>query len=206
MTPPQINVTSLLHAGYATATHREWQRERPLTKANLMLPIFLTDAHPDACEPITAMPDVSRYGWRKCVAWLRPMVEEKGLRAVLLFGVPSGVVDADGQSQSVEKDACGTSADAESGPVIMAVRALREAFPELVIACDVCLCPYTDHGHCGRCVRVVKLTVMRCKLQRSPTLPTPRTAHHAFPHLSIKASSTRMARSTTTSLWRVSPK
>ncbi|KAJ3090618.1 hypothetical protein HK100_007386, partial [Physocladia obscura] len=46
-------------------------------------------------------------------------------------------------------DAIGTPADAIDGPVIAAIRLLRETFPSLLIACDVCLCPYTDHGHCG---------------------------------------------------------
>jgi porphobilinogen synthase len=60
-----------------------------------------------------------------------------GIRAVLLFGIPAA------------KDPVGTGADAESGVVQRAIRSIRERTPELVIVSDVCLCEYTDHGHCG---------------------------------------------------------
>jgi len=58
---------------------------------------------------------------------------------VILFGVPFNCV----------KDGRGTPADDPSGPVILAIKKLRSLFPALYIACDVCLCEYTDHGHCG---------------------------------------------------------
>lgn len=48
------------------------------------------------------------------------------------------------------KDATGTKADDPDGPVILAIKLIRTKFPELYIACDVCLCEYTDHGHCGK--------------------------------------------------------
>jgi porphobilinogen synthase len=60
-----------------------------------------------------------------------------GIPAVLLFGIPD------------DKDAVGSGAYAEDGIVQQAIRALREADPDLVIAADVCLCEYTNHGHCG---------------------------------------------------------
>jgi porphobilinogen synthase len=47
------------------------------------------------------------------------------------------------------QDYCGTNADSDVTPVIMATKLIREKFPDLAIACDVCLCEYTDHGHCG---------------------------------------------------------
>ena len=49
----------------------------------------------------------------------------------------------------VTQDGRGTPADDASGPVILAIKKLRELYPSLYIACDVCLCEYTDHGHCG---------------------------------------------------------
>ncbi|GMF47270.1 unnamed protein product [Phytophthora fragariaefolia] len=61
----------------------------------------------------------------------------KGLSSVMLFGV----VD--------DKDARGSMADADATPVIKCTGALRRALPELLVACDVCMCEYTDHGHCG---------------------------------------------------------
>ena len=70
--------------------------------------------------------------------FLRPLVK-KGLRSVILFGVP--VVK--------KKDSFGTLADDPEGPVIQAIRLLHKELPELFIAADVCLCEYTDHGHCG---------------------------------------------------------
>ncbi|QSL66021.1 hypothetical protein MERGE_003158 [Pneumocystis wakefieldiae] len=62
----------------------------------------------------------------------------KGLAAVILFGVLNG-----------HKDVYGTKADDPEGPVISAVRLLKDRFPELFVICDVCLCEYTSHGHCG---------------------------------------------------------
>lgn len=47
------------------------------------------------------------------------------------------------------QDYCGTLADDPEGPVIQAIKLIRREFPDLVVACDVCLCEYTDHGHCG---------------------------------------------------------
>ena len=43
----------------------------------------------------------------------------------------------------------GTHADTDDTPVIEAIKVVRKAYPDLLVACDVCLCPYTDHGHCG---------------------------------------------------------
>jgi porphobilinogen synthase len=60
-----------------------------------------------------------------------------GLKAVLLFGIPS------------TKDALGLESFADDGVVQQAIRTLKDASPELVVVTDVCLCEYTDHGHCG---------------------------------------------------------
>src|SRR5207248_5926242 len=62
---------------------------------------------------------------------------ELGIGAVLLFGVPA------------EKDAEGTGAYDDEGVVQLATRAIKDAHPDLVVVTDVCLCEYTDHGHCG---------------------------------------------------------
>jgi porphobilinogen synthase len=74
----------------------------------------------------------------KIVGFLRPLVE-KGLRSVILFGVP--VIK--------NKDPSGTLADDPDGPVIQTIRLLKKELPSLLVAADVCLCEYTDHGHCG---------------------------------------------------------
>jgi porphobilinogen synthase len=63
-----------------------------------------------------------------------------GLRSVILFGIPSN---------PTAKDANGTAADDPNGPVIKAIQIIRRQFPDLYVVADVCLCEYTDHGHCG---------------------------------------------------------
>lgn len=92
----------------------------------------------DAIEVIASMPGVQRYGLNKLRAMLEPLVAN-GLASVLLFGT---ITD-------LPKDNRGSSADSSANPVLRALPHLRKWFPQLVIACDVCLCPYTDHGHCG---------------------------------------------------------
>lgn len=104
---------------------------------NLMYPVFLVEDD-EAVQNIPSMPGVARYGLNKLLAHLEPLVE-KGLQSILLFGV----------IEKMPKDATGTTADCATNPVIRALPQLKAAFPQLLIACDVCLCPYTDHGHCG---------------------------------------------------------
>lgn len=103
----------------------------------LMYPIFITD-DVDASVVIKTLPGQRRWGVNKLEEFLGPLVK-KGLRSVILFGVP----------MNCEKDARGTPADDPQGPVILAIKKIRELFPEVYIATDVCLCEYTSHGHCG---------------------------------------------------------
>ncbi|CAH1779424.1 unnamed protein product [Owenia fusiformis] len=129
---------TILHSGYHHATLRSWQSiGTEITADNLMFPIFITDT-PDAVEEISSLPGQARYGVNSVIDALRPAVNN-GLTSVLLFGVPS----------KLPKDAKGSHADSPETPVIQVIPKLRVAFPKLLIACDVCLCPYTDHGHCG---------------------------------------------------------
>ncbi|GFO45701.1 delta-aminolevulinic acid dehydratase, partial [Plakobranchus ocellatus] len=93
---------------------------------------------PDAVQPINSMPGQSRYGVNRLVEALTPLVD-MGLKAVLLFGVP----------ENLTKDENGSAADAPDTPVIRAIQVLRLNFPSLLVCCDVCLCPYSSHGHCG---------------------------------------------------------
>ncbi|KAK1233151.1 Aminolevulinate dehydratase [Marasmius sp. AFHP31] len=102
-----------------------------------MYPIFITD-DPNASVEIPTLPGQRRWGVDKLEGFLGPLVK-KGLQSVILFGVPL----------NCEKDERGTPADDQSGPVILAIKKIRELFPTLYIACDVCLCEYTSHGHCG---------------------------------------------------------
>jgi len=102
-----------------------------------MYPIFITD-DPEASVVIPTLPGQRRWGVNKLESFIGPLVQ-KGLKSVILFGVPF----------NCEKDGCGTPADDPCGPVIQAIKKLRVLFPSLYIACDVCLCEYTSHGHCG---------------------------------------------------------
>ncbi|KAL4074225.1 hypothetical protein J3A83DRAFT_4234499 [Scleroderma citrinum] len=128
---------SRLHSGIHHPLPRSWQSRCLLNKAMFMYPIFITD-DPDACVDIPSLPGQRRWGINRLEEFIGPLVE-KGLASVILFGVPL----------KCDKDGRGTPADDPEGPVILGVKKLRSLFPSLYIACDVCLCEYTSHGHCG---------------------------------------------------------
>jgi porphobilinogen synthase len=110
-------------------------RETELSASHLVYPMFV-ELGTRSRSPIEAMPGVDRLS-------IDTAVEEAGeahalgIPAVLLFGVPS------------EKDEQGSGAYDHEGVVQLAVRALKEGHPELLVFTDVCLCGYTSHGHCG---------------------------------------------------------
>ncbi len=110
-------------------------RETRLSPSDLIQPMFVT-AGSGVSEEIGPMPGISRYSITELVEEAG-QVQEAGIPAVLLFGIPS------------TKDEAGSGAYDDEGVVQMAVRALKEAHPELVVITDVCLCEYTDHGQCG---------------------------------------------------------
>jgi porphobilinogen synthase len=110
-------------------------RETELSPAHLIQPMFVV-AGEGIREEVPSMPGIERYS-------ISNLVEEAGeiaaagIGALLLFGIPAA------------KDDVGTGAYDDEGVVQMAVRALKEAHPDLVVMTDVCLCEYTSHGHCG---------------------------------------------------------
>ncbi|GAA5978766.1 hypothetical protein JCM5350_004815 [Sporobolomyces pararoseus] len=132
-----VPISSTLQGGYFNPLLRNLQAERHLTKEMLMYPIFVTD-EPDAEVEIKSLPGQKRWGINKLSSFLSPLVS-KGLKSVILFGVPLHMT----------KDSTGSPADDPQTPVILATKLIRREFPELVVACDVCLCEYTSHGHCG---------------------------------------------------------
>ncbi|CCK70125.1 porphobilinogen synthase HEM2 KNAG_0D03790 [Huiozyma naganishii CBS 8797] len=134
----ETSISSVLAGGYNHPLLREWQNERQLRKSMLIFPLFISD-NPDDAFPIESLPNIMRFGINKVGDYLEPLIA-KGLKSVILFGVPlkAGV-----------KDPIGTAADDPEGPVIQGIKLLRKRFPELYIICDVCLCEYTSHGHCG---------------------------------------------------------
>ena len=125
-----------LHPGYGHEVLRLWQAEGSVEKHRLVYPVFVTD-RAGAREEISAMPGQFRWSADRLHELIDPLVR-KGLRSILLFGVPSG-----------GKDATGSGADRADNPVVRALASLRKNFPELLLIADVCLCEYTDHGHCG---------------------------------------------------------
>lgn len=101
-------------------------------------PLFMSDQD-DEEVLIPSLPNQYRRGINRLIPFLEPLVH-KGLRSVILFGVPM---------RAGAKDALATGADDPEGPVIRSIRLLRQRFPHLYIVTDVCLCEYTSHGHCG---------------------------------------------------------
>jgi porphobilinogen synthase len=114
---------------------RDLVRETDLTPEHLVQPLFVT-AGEGVREPIASMPGIERLSISESVAEVTE-IAAAGVRAVLLFGIPAS------------KDEVGSEAYDDEGVVQMAVRALKEAHPEVVVITDVCLCEYTSHGHCG---------------------------------------------------------
>lgn len=110
-------------------------RETGLSPDDLIQPLFVT-AGSGVRQEISAMPGIARLSITELVEEAGS-VQEAGVNAVLLFGIPG------------DKDEAGSGAYDNEGVVQMAVRALKEAHPELTVITDVCLCEYTSHGQCG---------------------------------------------------------
>ena len=118
-----------------SAALRDLVRETRVVPENLIYPLFCVTGH-GVREPVDSMPGISRLSADLLAAEAKE-VQELGLGGVILFGIPD------------EKDAMGSGAWDDEGVVQRAIRALKEAAPDLVVIADVCLCEYTDHGHCG---------------------------------------------------------
>lgn len=118
-----------------TAGLRRMAQETRVHRDDLILPLFVVEGQ-GVREPVTSMPGVSRFSVDQVVTECKE-VADLGIPSVILFGVPD------------EKDARGSGADAEGGITQRAVAAIKAQVPDLVVMTDVCLCEYTDHGHCG---------------------------------------------------------
>jgi len=111
-------------------------RETELSPSDFIYPLFVCPGKGVRAE-IGAMPDCYRLSVDEMVAEGQELLT-LGVPAVILFGLPPS------------KDAEGSGAWAEDGIVQQAVRALKKSVPDLFVVTDLCLCEYTDHGHCGR--------------------------------------------------------
>jgi porphobilinogen synthase len=118
-----------------TKALRDLVRETELSPSHLVQPLFVV-AGSDVREDVASMPGIERFSINELVAEATEILAA-GVPAVILFGIPA------------EKDEAGTGAYDDEGVVQMAVRALKEAHPDLIVFTDVCLCEYTSHGHCG---------------------------------------------------------
>jgi porphobilinogen synthase len=132
---------------------RELVRETRLSPANLILPLFARPGK-GIRQPIGSMPGQAQLSVDLIAEECRE-AKRLGLGGVILFGIPS------------EKDATGSDSYCEQGIVQQAVKAAKDAAPELLVATDVCFCEYTDHGHCG----VVDRSTGRPDVNNDLTLP-----------------------------------
>jgi porphobilinogen synthase len=118
-----------------TAALRDLVRETTLEPDDFVYPLFVVPGE-DVRRPVSSMPGVDQLSVDRLAGEARDLAA-LGVKAALLFGIPGA------------KDPQGTESFAEDGVVQQAIRALKDASPELVVMTDVCLCEYTDHGHCG---------------------------------------------------------
>ncbi len=118
-----------------TEALRSLVRETNLAPEHLIQPLFVV-AGEGVREEVDSMPGIERFSISELLGEATE-IATSGVGAVLLFGIPSA------------KDESGSGAYDDEGVVQMAVRALKEAHPELTVITDVCLCEYTSHGHCG---------------------------------------------------------
>ena len=110
-------------------------RETVLTPADFIYPLFIVHGE-HVRDPIPSMPGICQLSVDRAVGEAE-RAAAAGIPAVLLFGIPAS------------KDPIGEESYDDDGIVQRAVRALKDALPELLVVTDVCLCEYTDHGHCG---------------------------------------------------------
>jgi len=118
-----------------TPALRALVREHQVLPRHLVLPLFVTEVEDEPTE-VPSMPGVYRWPVER-LPEIASKARKAGVGAVLLFGIPG------------HKDSRGSQASAEDGIVQRAVRQLREKEFDGVVITDVCLCEYTDHGHCG---------------------------------------------------------
>lgn len=131
-----------------TEALRAMVRESHLRVEDLIYPMFVRPGE-DEVRPVPSMPGVFQFSVDNLVEDVKE-VASLGIPAIILFGIPE------------HKDEMGTEAYADDGIVQRAIRAVKDAVPEMTVITDVCLCEYTSHGHCG--------VVRNGKILNDPTL------------------------------------
>ncbi len=117
------------------STLRKMVQESHVTAADLIMPLFVRPGEGER-RPIVSMPGMFQLSVDELVKEVNEL-EQTGVMAIILFGIPE------------HKDPAGSEGYAEDGVIQRALRALREKSRDTVLITDVCLCEYTDHGHCG---------------------------------------------------------
>jgi len=128
---------------------RRMVRETTLEPSDFIYPLFIMEGRGER-RPIASMPGIFNLSVDTAVSEAKA-AHALGIPAVILFGIPE------------HKDAEGTQAYDMDGVIPRALRAMKQAVPELQLVADVCLCEYTDHGHCG--------VVANGEVQNDATLP-----------------------------------
>ncbi|WP_244224943.1 porphobilinogen synthase, partial [Corallococcus sicarius] len=118
-----------------SAALRDMVRETRLSPTDFIYPLFVVEGR-DVRRPISSMPGIFNLSVEHAVQEAK-LAKSLGVPSVILFGIPD------------HKDAQGTQAYARDGIVQRAIREIKAAVPDLQVIADVCLCEYTDHGHCG---------------------------------------------------------
>ncbi|MCA9914294.1 MAG: porphobilinogen synthase, partial [Anaerolineae bacterium] len=118
-----------------TAAMRRMVRETLLTPDDFIYPLFVRTGK-DIQKPLASMPGQFQWSVDTVIGEVKE-ASAVGVPAVVLFGIPE------------EKDACGTDNYNPDGIVPTAIRAIKDAAPEMIVISDMCFCEYTDHGHCG---------------------------------------------------------
>lgn len=118
-----------------SAAMRKLVRENHVRIEDLIYPLFVVEGT-DKKNEIPSMPGVYQFSLDRLAEEMKEIVDA-GIQAVLMFGVPD------------HKDACGSEAYNDDAITQRAIRQIKEAYPEMIVIADTCLCEYTDHGHCG---------------------------------------------------------
>ena len=114
---------------------REMVRETSVCASDFIYPLFIVEGKGIKKE-ISSMPGVFQMSLDEILKECE-IVRNLGIKAVILFGIPS------------LKDSVGSDALSDEGIIATALRAIKDKFPDLVVITDLCFCEYTDHGHCG---------------------------------------------------------
>lgn len=133
----------------ANPAMRRMVRETRLEQAELIYPIFVAEGE-NIKTPVDSMPTVYQYSIDRLEEIL-PQIAGSGISGLLIFGIPA------------HKDSRGTEAYNDEGITQRAIRYIKAHYPDMIVIADVCLCEYTDHGHCG--------LVCGCRILNDETLP-----------------------------------